>query len=63
MERLKNLREEQKLSQAKLGKEIGVDNRTISQYENGLREPDYQTLKKLCDFFNVTAGYLLGFED
>ena len=57
------LREEKGLSQANLGKEIGVDNRTISQYETGKREPDIQTIKKLCGFFDVTAGYLLGLED
>jgi len=60
---LKELREEKELSQAELGKEIGVKQTTISQYERGLREPDFQTLKRLCDFFAVTADYLLGFEE
>ena len=63
MKKLRELREEKNISQKALGKEIGVDNRTISQYETGLREPDFQILKKLCDFFGVTADYLLGFEE
>jgi len=63
MERLKELREEKGISQVHLAKEIGIYQATISKYEKGLREPDFQTLKKLCDFFGVTAGYLLGFEE
>ena len=61
--RLKELREEKELTQSQLAKEIGINRRTLSNYETGAREPDIQTIKKLCDFFEVTAGYLLGFED
>lgn len=60
--RLKELREAKALSQMQLAKEIGVNQRTISQYEIGAREPDIQTIKKICAFFNVTAGQLLGLE-
>ncbi|MCL2862237.1 MAG: helix-turn-helix domain-containing protein [Firmicutes bacterium] len=63
MERLKELREEKGLSQVELAKLMDIKQRTISHYEKGEREPDFQTLKKLCDFFGVTAGYLLGFEE
>ncbi|MCL2861801.1 MAG: helix-turn-helix domain-containing protein [Firmicutes bacterium] len=63
MERLKELREEKELSQEKLGKQLGLNSRTISQYETGRREPDIATIKRLCKFFDVTAGYLLGMED
>ncbi|MCL2862244.1 MAG: helix-turn-helix domain-containing protein [Firmicutes bacterium] len=61
--RIKELRDESGLSQEQLAKEIGVNRRTISNYESAVREPDIQTIKKLCDFFKVTAGYLLGFEE
>lgn len=61
--RLKELREEKGLSQMQLAKEIGVKQQTISNYEAGEREPDIRTIKKLCKFFNVTAGYLLGIEE
>jgi len=63
MERLKELREEKELTQLQLGELLGFNSRTIGQYERGQREPDFQTLKKLCDFFEVTAGYILGFEE
>lgn len=33
-----------------------------NRYENDEREPDYETLKKLADFFNVSLDYLLGHE-
>lgn len=63
MERIKELRIENGLTQVQLGKIIGFDGRTISQYERGINEPDVKTIKKLCDFFEVTSDYLLGFVD
>jgi len=58
----KRITGEKGLSQAQLAKEIGINQRTISQYETGIREPDIQGIKKLCAYFGVTAGYLLGME-
>jgi len=63
MERLKEIREEKGFSQEQVAKVIGIRQQTISQYEKGITEPDIQTLKKLCDFFDVTSDYLLGFKD
>ena len=63
MIRLRELREDKNLSQGQLAKEMGVNQKTISKYELGVAEPDFKMLKKLCDFFGVTAGYLLGFEE
>ena len=61
--KLKELREAKGLSQAQLGKELELSQRAISHYEAGAREPDIKTIKKLCKFFDVTAGYLLGIEE
>jgi len=63
MERLKELREEKGLSQTQIADAIGIRQQTISQYEKGITQPDIQTIKKLCDFFDVSADYLLGFKD
>jgi len=63
MKILKELRIEKGISQAELGKVLGVGQKTVSQYELGDREPDFQTLKKMCDFFDVSSDYILGFED
>ena len=60
---MRELREERELSQAQLARETGIHKRMISHYEIGDREPDIETIKKLCEFFNCTAGYLLGIEE
>lgn len=62
-ERLDELMEERKFSSVKLSKYIEVDCRTISRWRNGEMNPTIDKLFKLCDFFGVTADYLLGRED
>ena len=61
-ERLKELRTNRGLSQVELGKKLGLSNSTISMYERGEREPDYDTLELIGDYFNVDINYLLGTE-
>ncbi|MGN0618458.1 MAG: helix-turn-helix transcriptional regulator [Candidatus Coproplasma sp.] len=62
-ERLKELRVERKLSQADLAKELNVSQRSISSWETGFRQPDFETLERIAKFFDVTADYLLGLGD
>ena len=62
-ERICELRLEKNLSQEQLANYIGVNRRSISNWEKGSRQPDFQTLEKLVNFFDVTADYLLGFKD
>jgi len=61
--RIKELREEKGLSQTKLAAELGLNQRTVSNYETGSLEPNIQTIKKLCEYFGVSADYLLGLEE
>ena len=61
--RIKELREEKGLSQKQLAEVIGLNYRTISHYENGRAEPSLETIERLCNCFDVSAGYLLGLED
>lgn len=67
--RLKELREEynevatEKLTGSKLGEIVGVSKQSVSKWENGLSYPDFEILKKLADFFNVSTDYLLGRTD
>ena len=63
MEKLRYLRKKQNYSMKKLGEIIGVSESTISLYENGHRQPDFNTLIKLADYFNVTVDYLIGREN
>ncbi|EFV71865.1 transcriptional regulator [Bacillus sp. BT1B_CT2] len=55
--RLKSLRG--KRTQEEVAKQIGVSRARYSHYENGRSEPDYETLKKLADYYKVTIDYLL----
>ena len=59
MKTLRILRKNKGLSMKELGEIIGVAESTISQYETGKREPDFETLLKLGEFFNVSVDYLL----
>ena len=53
-ENLKNLRKSKGLSQAALAKLLGVDQRTVSAWENGVCEPSLELLAKLCEIFEET---------
>lgn len=59
-ERLKHLRKLRNLTQEELAKKVSVNKQTISRYELGKRRPDFDTLEKLCDIFNVSSDYMLG---
>ena len=57
--RLKELRAQRGISQIKLAMDLNVNQNSISRYESGLREPDYNTLIKIADYFKVSIDYLL----
>ncbi len=57
--KIKQLRLDKKLTQAELGKIIGISASTIGMYEQNRRDPDTITLSKIAEFFNVSADYLL----
>ena len=58
-DRLKELRSSRSLTQNRLAEDLGIAKSTISMYENGKREPDYETLELIADYFNVNIGSLL----
>lgn len=59
-ERIRLHRLVKRMTQAELGKMIGVSSQAIGLYEKGEREPNITQLKQLATFFNVTLDYLLG---
>ena len=63
MFRLKELRMNCKISQVKLAMDLNLSQNSISRYENGEREADYDTLVAIADYFNVSVDYLLGRTD
>lgn len=62
---LRELREETepKLTQQVLAKNLNMTQRKISRLETGEAEPNLEDLRKLCDFYYVSADYILGLTD
>ena len=54
------LRQEKGLSQRKAASALGISQALLSHYENGIREPGLGFVVKACDFYHVSADYLLG---
>lgn len=61
--RIRELRLTKSLNQEQLAEKIGLTKQAISQYERGDRKPSLDVIEALCDFFNVSADYLLGKDD
>ncbi len=62
-QRLKELREDKGISQKELANTLNLRQQSISMWENGSRQPNYDMLETLCKYFEVTADYLLGLSD
>lgn len=54
------LRQEKGVSQRKAAAELGISQALLSHYENGIREPGLAFVAKACDYYHVSADYLLG---
>lgn len=61
--RLKELRIQRNITQMEFAKMIGVAQNTVSNWENGNRLIDTETITRIADFFGVTVDYLLGKEE
>ena len=61
--KIRELRKNRGLTMKQLGDILGLAESTISQYENGKRQPDYETLLRLSEHFGVSVGYILGAEE
>lgn len=62
-ENLKYLRNSTQCTQKKLAEYLGLSSNTVCEWEKNRSEPSIATIKKLADFFDVSADYLLGLED
>ena len=60
--RLRELRTDKQMSMKQLAVAIGTTDAAISNWENGINEPKISYVIRLCEFFNVSADYLLGIE-
>lgn len=61
--RIAKLRNDQCLTQEELASKVGITRSALSHYENNRREPDYETIQKFADFFQVTIDFLMGRSD
>ncbi len=62
MNRLKELRQEKKLSQKELAEILGFSLRSFQRMENGESQIKPEKAQQLADYFGVNVGYLLGYE-
>ncbi len=58
---LRELLENKDITQRQLAESLNIGTTTIGNYVRGLREPDFETLKLIADYFGVTTDYLLDF--
>lgn len=56
----RRLRTSAGLTQVEMAENLKISRSTIGMYETGAREPDFETLEKIADYFNVDTDYLLG---
>ena len=61
--RMKNLREDRDLTQAEVGKILQKSQQGYNHIEAGRAELKIEDLVKLCEFYNVSADYLIGITD
>lgn len=62
-ERIRSLREDADLTQARLGAAINVPQRTYAYYESGQRMVPPSVLCALADYYGVSVDYILGRTD
>lgn len=56
---LRELLEEREISQKQFAQDLSLAASTVGNYIRNLREPDYETLKRIASYFSVSIDYLL----
>jgi len=60
---LHEIRIEKGYSQLKVAMDLNISRETLSNYENGKRNPDLQTLVAISKYFNKSIDYLITGEE
>ena len=60
---LGDLRREKGISQRKAATDLQISQALLSHYENGAREPGLSFVCRACDYYGVSADYILGRSD
>lgn len=58
-DKIKALREKKGLSQTEVAQKLNIQQGSYSNYERGKRTPDIEALKRIANFYNVSADYLI----
>ena len=58
--KIAELRTARKMTQAELGAMLNVTSQAVSKWENGLSEPDMESIRKLCEIFDITFDEFFG---
>lgn len=58
--RIRELRQEKRITQVELSIELGVTQETISGYEHGTHNPSLASLLKMADLFDASMDYIMG---
>ena len=58
---LRELLEDRFIAQKKLAEDLNIAPSTLGNYVRNLREPDYETLKRIAGYFDVSIDYLLDY--
>ncbi|MBS5736986.1 MAG: helix-turn-helix transcriptional regulator [Clostridiales bacterium] len=56
---LRNLINDREITQRRLASDLNIAPSTLGNYIQDSREPDFQTLKDIANYFNVTVDYLI----
>ena len=57
---IRELREDRDIKQFTIARLLGTTQQVYSRYENGINEMPIRHLKTLCQYYNVSADYILG---
>ncbi|MCH5156863.1 MAG: helix-turn-helix transcriptional regulator [Clostridiales bacterium] len=60
--KIAELRAANKMTQAQLGEQLNVTSQAVSKWENGLSEPDIESIKKICEIFHISFDEFFGAE-
>ena len=58
--KLKEIRESKGLSQKQLANSLDVSQGSVGNWESGIRQPNFDMLKKIADFFGISTDYFFG---
>ena len=61
--RLSELIKDEKISKRELAKQIGVSATSVSDWSTGKIQPTVENIYLICEYFQVSADYMLGLKD